>query len=161
MGALPGERRVLEHHSTPDPAEPTGLLRTRVVGAGGALAGPGTEHRQRLQDFFQFGRRRLSSRGASITLHGNGRAAATLLLVSLSKRRPSCSAAWRRGSSPPHQHSPAISRDGASTQHGGNWWVSVLPTGSVRHRQRSVSTAEWWCGATSGHSGSTSSPSGA
>jgi len=46
VGALPGERRVLEHHSTPNPAEPAGLLRTRVVGAGGALAGPGPEHRR-------------------------------------------------------------------------------------------------------------------
>jgi len=34
VGALPDERRVLEHHSTPNPAEPAGLLETQVVGTG-------------------------------------------------------------------------------------------------------------------------------
>jgi hypothetical protein len=55
MRALPGERRILQDNSTPDPAKPAGLLGPRVVGAVGALAGPGTEHRHcSLQDFFKF-----------------------------------------------------------------------------------------------------------
>ena len=39
--------------------------------------------------------------------------------------------------------------------------MSVLPTGSWRCPQRPVSTAKWRSRGTSGHSGSTSSPSGA
>ncbi len=69
--ALPGERRVLEHHRTPNPAKPTGLLGPRVAGTGGALAGPVTEHRCRslfriASSFKEWG---LILGTASMTLH--------------------------------------------------------------------------------------------
>lgn len=56
MRTLLGESRVLKNDRAPDSAEPTGLLRARVVGAVGALEGPGAEHKQNLlKDSFHFG----------------------------------------------------------------------------------------------------------
>ena len=71
MRAVPGERRVLEHHSTPNPAEPAGLLGPRVIGAVAALARPGPEHRRSLKDFFKFEVLSRDPVVVSITLHGD------------------------------------------------------------------------------------------
>ena len=71
MRALPGESRVLDHHSTPNPAEPAGLLGPRVIGAVAALSRPGPEHRHSLKDFFKFQVLSPDPGVASITLHGS------------------------------------------------------------------------------------------